>query len=44
MKPDPDFPVCIFSPASKRKPAAVQLLDYNISVSSSLSPTEREWR
>lgn len=33
MKPDPDFPVCIFSPASKRKPAAVQLLDYNLSVS-----------
>lgn len=30
MKPDPDFPVCIYAPPNKRRPATVQLLDYNL--------------
>ncbi|KAM0786469.1 hypothetical protein ACM66B_001931 [Microbotryomycetes sp. NB124-2] len=30
MKPDPDFPICQFEPAQKRKPPTIQFLDYNL--------------
>lgn len=32
-KPDPSFPVAIYTPPSKRRSATLQLLDYNIAVS-----------
>lgn len=32
-KPDPSFPVAIYTPSSKRRHATLQLLDYNIAVS-----------
>ncbi|SCZ87741.1 BZ3500_MvSof-1268-A1-R1_Chr2-3g05209 [Microbotryum saponariae] len=33
-KPDPNFPICLYTPASKKKAAQCQILDYNLAVSS----------
>ncbi|SGZ31925.1 BQ5605_C042g12043 [Microbotryum silenes-dioicae] len=29
-KPDPNFPICLYTPASKKKAAQCQILDYNL--------------
>ncbi|SCV75015.1 BQ2448_8044 [Microbotryum intermedium] len=32
-KPDPNFPICLYTPAGKKKAAQCQILDYNLAVS-----------